>query len=79
MHNFPDKFIEGIAGIAFAMFAFLSRRTFNTYDRRIQKTEEKQDKILCSLNSLEKQVVRVATQLENLADRQHYRMPINDQ
>jgi hypothetical protein len=49
-----------------AIFAFFSKRTLTNYDQRIQKTEDKQDKILCALNNVEKQIVRIATKIEGM-------------
>lgn len=65
-HILPDKYVEYIVGGCMALFAFFSKRTLNNYDHRIQKTEDKQDRILSSLNNVEKQVVRIATQIEDL-------------
>jgi len=65
MSHIPDKIYEFALGGALAVFGFLSKRTFQSYDRRIQKTEDKQDAILTILNNLEKQMVRVATKLES--------------
>jgi len=66
MSHLPDKLIEGIIGGGLAIFAFFSKRTLHEYDQRIQKTEAKQDKILDALTTVEKQVIRIATKLEDL-------------
>jgi helix-turn-helix protein len=66
MHHVPDKLLEVVVGGMMAVFAFFSKRTLSGYDRRIQKTEEKQDKILDSLGNVEKQVVRIATKIEDM-------------
>ena len=66
MHHLPDRFVEMAVGSVLAVFAFFSKRTLSSYDRRINRTEEKQDQILCALGNLEKQVVRIATKLEDM-------------
>jgi hypothetical protein len=65
-HHLSDKLVEITVGGALAVFAFFSKRTLGNYDRRIQKTEDKQDKILSSLNTVEKQIVRIVTKLEGM-------------
>jgi len=65
-HQLTDK-VEEIVLAAFVAFtAFFGKRTLSQYDRRIAKTEAKNEEVLKVLQRIDKEVVKIATKLESL-------------
>ena len=68
-HEIPEKFAEVLIGGVVAVMGFFTQRTLSQYDRRILKTEEKQDKILTTLAHIDKRVVEISTKIEYMREK----------
>lgn len=67
-HNFSEYTSEVIIGAFTAIASFFGKRTLSNYDRRILKTEDKQDEILEALHKIDKKVVAIDTKLNSHSD-----------